>query len=505
MASTRVTERIERSVWVAYVGANTLGVLVIVVGGFAGRPIFKQLASNAQTDSLIVRTLAFVGLVNLLAVVVGRLQIRRVLRPGLCWLDEGRPPTVEEQQVLYRAPIRIVASAVPWWIVAAAALPLLVKLNDFPFPFRLMIKAESLVVLGFLFGNALAFLLAERRLRPVFSLALEAETPIEPIGLGVQPRFLIVWLAIAGAPMMAIALQPIALTARERADGWPSAFVVSVGALLGGLVITVLASRSVQEPLRAMRAALRQVEEGELDVSIAVADASEIGLVQAGFNRTVQSLRERDRLRELFGHHVGADVAAHALAAERSLGGEVRKVSVLFVDVIASTALSQRQAPAAVVKKLNAFFDVVVSAVEAQGGWVNKFEGDAALCIFGAPGELANHAECALRAATLMKYGLDGLRKRYPDVDAAIAVATGEVVAGNIGAAHRYEYTVIGDAVNEASRLSDEAKVRPERVLATADAVTAAGELGDDWVRRGRKTFRGRAEPTVFYAPGSMT
>jgi adenylate cyclase len=503
MASSAAAARIERAAWLTYIAANGLGAVVIVAGAVAGRRLFP--ADWDETNRLVAQVLGLAMVWFLLACSVGKWQVARVLRPYLQFWVERRPPNTAEQRGLYRAPTRIFWHAAPWWIGAGIWTPLYANAIGFAIPGRLLWKAEGLIALGFLFANAISFLLIERQLRPLFALALRAETPVEPVGLGVVRRLLVVWFAAAAAPLLAVTVQPIASTATERSDVWPAVLVVTVGAMAGGLAIVLLAGNSLQEPLRAMRSALRRVEEGELDVEIEVADASEIGLVQAGFNRTVAALRERDRLREVFGHHVGADVAAQALAAEGFRDGEVRKVSVLFVDLVASTALSQRQAPGTVVRKLNAFFDAVVTAVEAEGGWVNKFEGDAALCIFGAPGELADHADCALRAALRLRAALVKLAKRYPDVDAAIGVSTGEVVAGNIGAKHRYEYTVIGDAVNEASRLTDEAKGREERVLASAAAVGAAASVAAHWVRAGRKTFRGRANPTSFYVPVETT
>src|ERR1019366_8098066 len=116
-----------------------------------------------------------------------------------------------------------------------------------------------------------------------------------------------------------------------------------------------------------------------------------------------------------------------------------------------------------------------VTAVESDGGWANKFEGDAALCIFGAPMPPPGHAEHALGAARRLRADLQQLRRRHPDLDAGIGVATGNVVAGNIGSAQRYEYTVIGDAVNVAARLCEFAKTAPERVVVDAASVTEAG------------------------------
>jgi adenylate cyclase len=143
---------------------------------------------------------------------------------------------------------------------------------------------------------------------------------------------------------------------------------------------------------------------------------------------------------------------------------------------------------------LNAFFGVVVEVVRSHGGWVNKFEGDAALCVFGAPLEIEDAAGCALAAAREMR---DRLRDEVGDLPAGIGVSAGDVVAGNVGAAERFEYTVIGDPVNEAARLTELAKQRDGHLLASeAVVLRATGEEAGRWSLDGSVELRGRPEPT---------
>ena len=141
-------------------------------------------------------------------------------------------------------------------------------------------------------------------------------------------------------------------------------------------------------------------------------------------------------------------------------------MSALFVDVVGSTQLAHRESPERVVALLNAFFQVVVAEVHECGGMVNKFEGDAALCVFGAPVPQDDHARRALACARGLRARLDELDG---GLDAAIGVACGTVVAGNVGAEARFEYTVIGDPVNEAARLTELAKQHDQRLLASGD------------------------------------
>ena len=140
------------------------------------------------------------------------------------------------------------------------------------------------------------------------------------------------------------------------------------------------------DPVNAVRRAMRRVEGGDLDANVTVYDGTELGQLQSGFNTMVAGLQERERIRDLFGRHVGRDVArAAAATGEVRLGGEVRRVAALFVDLVGSTTLAAQRPPGEVVGLLNRLFAVVVEVVEEHGGWVNKFEGDAALAVFGAP------------------------------------------------------------------------------------------------------------------------
>ncbi|RYJ05332.1 MAG: adenylate/guanylate cyclase domain-containing protein, partial [Actinomycetales bacterium] len=264
--------------------------------------------------------------------------------------------------------------------------------------------------------------------------------------------------------------------------------------LLFGLLVTALTARSVVNPLRSVTDALPQVRDGSYDTEVVVYDGTELGMLQAGFNDMVAGLREREAIRDMFGRHVGREVAEAASRGDVELGGETRFVSVLFVDLVSSTTYATEHSPTEVVGVLNRFFGVVVEEVAAHQGLVNKFMGDAVLAIFGAPVDLPDHAERALSAARTMAARLAA---EVPEVGAGIGVATGEVVAGNIGDTTRFEYTVIGDAVNSASRLTDLAKKVPGQLLVMQETVDKAGDdEAGHWVASEPVTLRGRAEAT---------
>ena len=215
----------------------------------------------------------------------------------------------------------------------------------------------------------------------------------------------------------------------------------------------------------------------------------------------VEGLRERQRLADLFGRHVGTEVAQQAIEQGSGVDSEQREASVLFVDLIGSTALAEVLSPHEVVRTLNAYFDAVVRVVSEEGGWVNKFEGDGALCVFGAPATQPDHAARALRAARGLRTELAMLASAYPGLDAAIGVSSGVLVAGNVGTEQRYEYTLIGRPVNEAARLTDLAKGRPGRVVAGQGAIDRAGDESSKWASLGTVALRGHSAPVAIYEP----
>ncbi len=246
-----------------------------------------------------------------------------------------------------------------------------------------------------------------------------------------------------------------------------------------------------------MVTALERVGRGDLTISVDVDEVGEIGMLQRGINDMVAGLRERERIQDLFGQHVGPAVAEEAIRSGVTLGdGEHRTVVALFVDIIGSTKLTRRTEPTEFVAILNRFFGRVVEAVESNGGLVNKFEGDAALCVFGAPVELDDPATAALQAARQIRdcVHIDG------EVQIGIGVALGNVIAGQIGTPSRLEYTVIGDAVNEAARLTELAKRVDGSILASDATVEACTEEErEHWSKGKVLRLRGRDAPTHTY------
>lgn len=426
------------------------------------------------------------------------LVAQRLLRPLAGVVTSTREPTRADRRTVLLVPPSLAVMAFQFWLLAIVVFGVLNAVSGV----SALELARSFVgtLLGGLIAALLTFLLVEQRMRPVFAAVLRGEPAARQATLGIRPRLLLAWGLGSGVPLLAIAGSQVRPPGTPEATPEAILFLAVVGLGVGAFLVGI-AARSVTEPLERVRSALGRVEQGDISVEIPVDDGGEIGRLQGQFNQMVIGLRERRRLEDLFGRHVGPEVAALAVARGMALGGETRTASVLFVDLIASTALAAARPPEEVVSLLNRFFSTVVRTVTAEGGWVNKFEGDGALCVFGAPAAHDDHAARALRAARQLHAALVALSADHPDLDAGIGVSSGKVVAGNVGSEERYEYTVIGDPVNEAARLTEEAKRHAGRVLGSEPTVEAAGPEASYWSPVAELTLRGRDRPTKAYAP----
>ena len=433
------------------------------------------------------------------ALALGAYWITRQTVAALRWAIEGQQPTLGDERKTFLAPFYLALGVLFLWGVGTALMTTLYGLVNKLF---IPIVGFSVGFCGILVATA-CYLFTEFALRPVAAQALEAGQAPRRLAPGIMGRTLTVWLLGSGVPVLGIIVTALLggmlLDNLSKSQLAVAILVISTAALIFGFVLMWILSWLTAAPVRVVRAALKRVEQGDLRGDLVVFDGTELGELQRGFNAMVDGLRERERVRDLFGRHVGREVA---LAAERDrpkLGGEERHVAVVFVDIVGSTQLVTSQRPADVVALLNRFFAIVVDEVDRNHGLVNKFEGDAALAIFGAP----NHLECpeddALAAARAIS---DRLAVEMSELEAGIGVAAGQVVAGNVGAKERFEYTVIGEPVNEAARLCELAKSHSGRILATENAVRGASESERArWSLGETVTLRGHDQPTRLASP----
>jgi adenylate cyclase len=415
------------------------------------------------------------------------------------WVVEGREPDEREHRRTLALALYGVKFALLGWLLAVVVFAVETVLVE-SWGFAAVVGAT--IWLGGETTCALIYLASERVLRPITARALAVRPAPGNVAPGVRGRLLMAWLLGTGVPLLGVLVVSIVGIAKQGVDAQyvgAAALFLGAVAMATGIVATVFAARAIAEPLSSVRVGLERIGEGDLEVQVAVDDGSEVGLVQSGFNRMAEGLRERARIRELFGRQVGEDVARAALREGASLGGEEREIGALFVDIVGSTSMALDMPPTQVVQLLNRFFHVVVEVVEDEGGLIDKFEGDAALCVFGAPVSRPDPAGDALCAARRLA---ECLHREVPELDFGIGVSAGVAVAGNVGAEHRFEYTVIGDPVNEAARLSELAKDREGRVLASTAALDrAAKDECASWIVSDSAVLRGRGVATELAKP----
>jgi class 3 adenylate cyclase len=215
---------------------------------------------------------------------------------------------------------------------------------------------------------------------------------------------------------------------------------------------------------------------------------------------------QRQQLNRLFGQYVSDDVRDKVVREGGLTTGERHVVAVLFSDLRGFTTWSEKTAPAEVVHRLNQYFDRMVAAIDANGGTVDKFIGDAVMAVFGGVRDLERPADAALQAARAMREELVKLNEQWaraglPPLDNGIGVHFGEVLQGPIGAASRKEFTVIGDTVNTASRLESATKELVAGVVLSAAAAEALSPGLRETLRPlGEVTLKGKAQPVAVFS-----
>lgn len=474
--------------------ANLVGALFTFAFLRFGMPTQDALTFNdvAGTSQAV-----FIGYLLIATIVGGYFTIRLSL-PVLIW--QRRRSRLDDEFARHRAlqlPALLTRLNLAMWIVGGSVF----AITNLAVSQKNAFIGAVATLIGALVTCVLGYLQVEKVLRPI-TVAAMANDPDSASAPSITTRITVFWAVSVGVPLAVIVL----LITLERLD-WVNTDAVGIqrpivwmatAALIFSTIAITRVVGAINDPIKQLRKAQNEVSAGNLNASVKIYDGSDLGLLQAGFNDMVADLRERQDLRNLFGRYVGEDVARRAIETGTELGGEERYVGVLFVDIVGSTRLAVDHPPREVVELLNEFFRVVVSVVGKHGGFVNKFQGDAALAVFGAPVDSPTAHTDALATAR----ELAGRMRELQELDFGIGVAAGQVFAGFVGALNRFEYTVIGDAVNESARLADRAKKEPGRVLCSAAALHDADtDEREHWVPTTSEVLRGRSAPTEMFAP----
>jgi adenylate cyclase len=237
--------------------------------------------------------------------------------------------------------------------------------------------------------------------------------------------------------------------------------LVAFGALFIALAILGKISLNVTKPIVALAKATESISSGKYE-EINLPDVGnrkdEIAILTRSFKEMVDGLRDREKIRGVLNKVVSKDVADEILKTNIHLGGEDRVVTILFSDIRGFTKLSENLHPQKIISLLNTFMTKMSRVIEGEGGVIDKYVGDEIMALYGAPTSHPDHAIRALASAMLMMETLKGWNKErvaqgLPPIEMGIGIHTGLVVAGNMGAEDRLNYTVIGANVNLASRL----------------------------------------------------
>jgi len=274
---------------------------------------------------------------------------------------------------------------------------------------------------------------------------------------------------------------------REQRVFWLT-IAATTSTVLLGLAVAALITNRLSRPVRSLASAMRDVQQGNLNIQLPVSSTDEVGRLTDSFNFFVKELRSKEHLKQTFGKYIDPRILEHVLAqpgAEAVASGR-REMTVLFADLVGFSSLSERLTPLLMVTLLNRHFGLQALAVQEHHGIVDKFVGDSIMAFWGAPFvKPEEHAVLACRAALAQLVALDtlrrelpeitGLRRDAPAIELCIGICTGEVVVGNIGSENTRSYTVIGDTVNITARLERANRVYGTQILVSETTAQAAG------------------------------
>jgi adenylate cyclase len=294
------------------------------------------------------------------------------------------------------------------------------------------------------------------------------------------------------ADMMKQVVASTATVIRQQRQAIIVSAIVTILAAIVGLVFAWLVSSGITRPVRLLLAGTREVEAGRFDQPISVSTQDEIGELARAFNRMVEQLRQNERVRETFGRYIDPKVVQGLIdRPEVAVDGERRLMTIMFCDMSGFTAMSEGMTPRGLVKVMNHYFTDMSAPIRNNRGVIDKYIGDAIMAYWGPPFiEEAEQAQLACLAALDMADQVPALQQQLPDLlgirhmpaqcDLRIGIATGEVLTGSIGSELMMSFTVMGDAVNLASRLEAANKFYGSRILiaqATAAALKPSVEL----------------------------
>jgi adenylate cyclase len=476
---------------------------LIALGGLGLLSLYEPMSSS-DFWLLLVVSQAIVSIDNLVSIKL----TRRIWRPVQAW-ERGHRDTdtvIAAWMALATLPLEYVRQVRKYPFVFGY-LPFIAfvtwKLHVAWYGFFIIAAAGTVVLACSLIVRYFTIEVVSRPVVEEVAKDLPADFMIEAPGLPLRLRLLLVAPVInviTGVVVAGLATHHHHASLSDLGVAWLIAVGVSFTL---SFELVVLMVRTLGAALGDLQRATERVRMGDYTARVPVVATDETGKLAQSFNAMAEGLDERERLREAFGAYVDPALAERVLREGSALEGEEVDVSVLCLDIRDFTAFAERATPREVVSTLNEFWELVVPVLLGHGGHANKFIGDGLLGVFGAPDLLTDHADRAVAAALEI---VARVRGRYEDgLAVGIGVNSGSVVAGTVGGGGRVEFTVIGDAVNTASRVETATRETGDVVLITDSTRAALTERGSFALEpRGFVELKGKRDHVRLWAPAPV-
>ena len=278
--------------------------------------------------------------------------------------------------------------------------------------------------------------------------------------------------------------------------------------LLAVTAASLYLGKRLTRPIDQMILASRAFSEGKFDYRITEQRDDELGVLIQSLNLMGKGLLRKEQVEKIFSRYVSPQVAKQAIAdlesvEELQLGGRHVEASVLFADIVGFTSLSESMSPDKISSLLNLYFSHIAKAVHFCGGHIDKYMGDCAMIVFGVPEEFEDHSFKAMACSWMLleliqEMNLRRLKRQQVVLEFRIGVNSGMMLAGNMGSTERMEYTVVGDSVNLASRLSHAGK--PGEAIITEQMLRGKKmETRVATATHGKIQLRGKKDPVSIY------
>ncbi|MCX7068839.1 MAG: adenylate/guanylate cyclase domain-containing protein [Methylococcales bacterium] len=250
---------------------------------------------------------------------------------------------------------------------------------------------------------------------------------------------------------------------------------------------------------------LGRVEDGRFDIVVPTVSDDELALLATYHNGMIDRLRDRERLYRTLEKSVGANIMNKLLNTDEATlkQGQTYNVAILFCDLRGFTSLGESASAEEIILFLNVYFADISGVISEHNGIINKFMGDAVLAIFGLESD-GNPVEDAVNASlAIVKHSTDFYMPNAMHPESGVGIDFGSVIGGTIGSEERYEYTIIGDAVNKASRLESLSKRLGYSIILSQNAYKwLSNDMRKNFDSLGEHKVRGGNEPITIYGSG---